>query len=103
MSPPKNYTYCLNYTYQIGIIVQCTLISGLLSRGMSPIQCTFISRPINMYRPLNVNDVHVDSILRFITMIFHENFIKPHSNEHTGIYILTKSFELIWSYNMYLL
>ena len=34
---------------------------------------------------------HVDSIR---SLIYHENFIKPYSEEHNLVYLLTKSFGL---------
>ena len=56
---------------------------------LSPVQCAF--NDFKFHLPNSINDNgHIDSIRG--DMVFHENFIKPYSEEHTLVYLLTKSF-----------
>ena len=42
-----------------------------------------------LHMPHSIDNGHVDSIRNLIN---HENFIKPYSDEHTLVHLLTKSF-----------
>ena len=65
-----------------------TIVSNILSMGLSPVQCAF--NDFKFHLPNSIHDNgHIDSIR---VMVFHENFIKPYSEEHTLVYLLTKSF-----------
>jgi hypothetical protein len=56
--------------------------------GLSPTHCAF--NDYKFHLPTSINDNgHIDSIR---AMVFHENFIKPYSDEHTLVTLLTKSF-----------
>jgi hypothetical protein len=71
------------------IIVPGTLIDHLLGMGLSPTSCVFDENPKTLFRTEPVDNGHVDSIR---SLIFHEHFIKPYSEEHSLVYLLTKSF-----------
>jgi hypothetical protein len=70
------------------VIIPGTIVSTIVSMGLSVIKCAFMGdKPLP--RSLSNDNGHTDSIR---AMIFHENFIKPYSDEHTLVYLLTKSF-----------
>ena len=69
-----------------GTIVPGTLVSRLLSIGVSPVSYIFNSSTYNL-PTFNTLNGHVDSIRN---LLYHENFIKPYSDEHTLVYLLTK-------------
>jgi hypothetical protein len=70
------------------VIIPGTIVSTIVSMGLSVIKCAFMGdKPLP--RSLSNDNGHIDSIR---AMIFHENFIKPYSDEHTLVYLLTKSF-----------
>ena len=49
-----------------------TIVSNILSIGLSPVQCAF--NDFKFYLPNSINDnSHIDSIR---AMVFHENLIK---------------------------
>ena len=69
-------------------IYKGTIVSNILSMGLSPVQCAF--NDFKSHLPNSIHDNgHIDSIR---AMVFHANFIKPYSEEHTLVYLLTKSF-----------
>ena len=68
-----------------GTIVPGTIVSNILSMVLSPVQFAF--NDFKFHLPNSINDNgHIDSIRAM------ENFIKPYSDEHTLVYLLTKSF-----------
>ena len=71
-----------------GTIVPGTLVSRLLSIGVSPVAYIFNSSTYNL-PTFNTLNGHVDSIRN---LLYHENVIKPYSDEHTLVYLLTKYF-----------
>ena len=88
-SPLKRLTiHMLSQFISKGTIVPGTIVSNILSMGLSPVQCAF--NDFKFHLPNRIHDNgHIDSIR---AMVFHENFIKPYSEEHTLVYLLTKSF-----------
>ena len=70
------------------VLIPGTIINDIVSLGISPINCAFNDQHLP-HLPNTLNNGHIDSIR---SMIFHENFIKPYSDEHTLVYLLTKSF-----------
>ena len=60
--------------------------------GVSPVKCAFHpnikSHFINSHISMGSNGI-VDSL---IPLLQHENFIKPYSDEHNLVLLLTKSF-----------
>ena len=67
-------------------IVPDTLVSRLLSIGVSPVSYIFKSSTYNL-PTFNTLNGHVDSIHN---LLYHKHFIKPYSDEHTVAYLLTK-------------
>ena len=69
------------------VVIPGTIVSDVLSMGISPLSYAFNKPPkIN----INIHDNgHIDSIRN---LIYHENFLKPYSDEHTLVNLLTKSF-----------
>jgi hypothetical protein len=88
-SPLKQLTiHMLSQYISKGTIVPGTIVSKVLSMGLSPSYCAF--NDYKFHLPTSINDNgHIDSIR---AMVFHENFIKPYSDEHTLVTLLTKSF-----------
>ena len=88
-SPLKRLTiHMLSQFISKGTIVPGTIVSNILSMGLSPVQCAFSDFKFHLPNSIHDNG-HIDSIR---AMVFHENFIKPYSEEHTLVYLLTKSF-----------
>ena len=88
-SPLKRLTiHMLSQFISKGTIVPGTIVSNILSMGLSPVQCAF--NDFKFHLPNSIHDNgHIDSIR---DMVFHANFITPYSEEHTLVYLLTKSF-----------
>ena len=70
-----------------GIIIPGSLVSRILSMGKSPMYYMF--NDFKSTLPDFACNGHIDSIRN---LIYHENFIKPYSNEHCLVALLTKSF-----------
>jgi hypothetical protein len=70
-----------------GIIIPGTLVSKVLSSGISPMY--YIFNNFKSTLPDFTSNGHIDSIR---DLIYHENFIKPYSDEHCLVALLTKSF-----------
>ncbi len=70
-----------------GTVVPGTLVSKILSMNVNVLSYAF--NQCNSYLPSFDCNGHIDSIRN---LIYHENFIKPYSDEHTLVYLLTKSF-----------
>ena len=69
-----------------GHIVPGTLLSRVVSMGLSPTVCIFRS-----YRkPKSDDDDGIVDSLR--ALIRHENFLKPYSEEHVLTSLLTRAF-----------
>ena len=77
------------------MVVPGTLIDNLLCLGLSPTSSIFnVDKQILCTNQVTGDNGHVDSIR---SLIYHENFIKPYSEEHNLVYLLTKSFWLyLW-------
>jgi hypothetical protein len=69
------------------VVIPGTIVSDVLSMGISPLSYAF-NKPSKVN--INIHDNgHIDSIRN---LIHHENFLKPYSDEHTLVHLLTKSF-----------
>ena len=69
-----------------GKLYSGTLLDRAVAHGISPIKAVFeYKKP--RYAP--INDGIVDSLNR---LLCHEHFLKPYSDEHTLVYLLTRSF-----------
>ena len=78
--------YFLSRFILYGEIIPGTLLSRVISQGQSPIKCLF-SVP-KMCANIQT-DGHIDSIRH---LLHHENFIKPYSEEHLLVHLLTIAF-----------
>ena len=67
-------------------IIPGTIVSDILCMGISPVSCAF-----NKHQSISshVSNGHIDTIR---ALIYNENFIKPYSDEHFLVHLLTKSF-----------
>ena len=86
-SPAKDLnTYFISLYLCNGTIVPGTLISRLLSTGISPMSC-ILNNFSYMLPNFDYMNGHIDT-LKYL--LFHENFVKPYSDEHLLMYLLTK-------------
>ena len=83
---PSLLLYFLSRFILYGEIIPGTLLSRVISQGQSPIKCLF-SVP-KMCANIQT-DGHIDSIRH---LLHHENFIKPYSEEHLLVHLLTIAF-----------
>ena len=69
-------------------VIPGTLIQRLISQGVSPVK-TILNMPKKCYGNTNCENGVVDSLQN---MLFHDNYIKPHSNEHMMTIFLLRAF-----------
>ena len=69
-------------------VIPGTLIQRLISQGVSPVK-TILNMPKKCYGNTNCENGVVDSLQN---MLFHDNYIKPHSNEHMMTILLLRAF-----------
>jgi hypothetical protein len=82
--------YLLSQYITHGTVISGTIIDDILNMGLSPTSCIFNNHKQALSTCINISgNGHVDSIR---ALIHHENFIKPYSEEHTLVNLLTKSF-----------
>ena len=78
--------YYMSLFLKHGTLLSCTLMDRLVSYNLSPVKCAFtVVKPVSS----SDNDGIVDSLR---TLLFHENFVKPYSEEHILSVMLTRSF-----------
>ena len=83
-------TYFVSQYIIRNMVVPGTLIDNLLCLGLSLTSSIFkVDTHILCTNQVTGGNGHVDSIR---PIIYHENFIKPYSEEHNLVYLLTKSF-----------
>ena len=83
-------TYFLSQYIIRNMVIPGTLIDNLLCLGLSPTSSIFnLDKQIFCTNQVIGYNGHVDSIR---SLIYHENFFKPYSEEHNLVYLLTKSF-----------
>ena len=71
-----------------GIVPQGSLLERVVRSGQSPINL-LINKPVNFNNVhSNVLDGHIDSLKM---LLCHENFVKPYSDEHLLVHLLTTS------------
>lgn len=70
-----------------GCLFKGTLLSNIIQLGLSPIDLLMNSS--HRKNPTSQPSGLVDSIK---SLLFHENFLKPYSDEHFYVHLLTKSF-----------
>ncbi len=87
-SPTRNL--CMFYLSQYvlyGILSPGSLLDRVVRSGQSPISLVTKS-PISINNNVQYSDGHVDSLKM---LLYHENFIKPYSEEHLLVHLLTTS------------
>ena len=90
-SPIKDLTllFLSNYICT-GTLIPGTIVNNIVSLGLSPTLCAFDGLKHKLPNLYKIEPCgHVDSLR---ALIFNENFMKPYSDEHTLVYLLTKSF-----------
>jgi len=86
-SPAKDLSaYFLSLYITKGLLIPGTLVDRCVSHGLSPIRSAFC----DYKKPLVTQGCGVVDSLR--TVILHENFIKPYSDEHVLASLLTRAF-----------
>ena len=97
ISTPLQYltTYFLSQYIIRNMVVSGTFIDNLLCLGLSPTSSIFnVDKQILCTNQVTGDNGRVDSIR---SRIYHDNFIKPYSEEHNLVSLLTKSFWLyLW-------
>ena len=78
--------YFLSIYITNGDLVPDTLVDRIVSLGMSPVKCIFNK----CHSPIKANCGVVDTLR---TLLMHEHFVKPYSEQHILSVLLTKSFE----------
>ena len=82
--------YLLSQYISHDTVIPGTIINDILNMGLSPTSCIFNNHKQSIPTRINISgNGHVDSIR---ALIQHENFIKPYSEEHILVNLLTKSF-----------
>ena len=66
-----------------------TLIHRVVEAGFSSIKCLSIKQQFTAQRANNIHDGIVDSLRH---LVYHENFVKPYSEEHNLATVLVKAF-----------
>jgi hypothetical protein len=85
-SPFKDLcTYMLSEYISRGSVIPGTLIGRLVESGLSPVSCAFNRFLI----PRNTESGIADSLR---SLLMHENFIKPYSEQHVLAGLLTRAF-----------
>ena len=88
-SPTKDLNlYFLSLYLYNGTIVPDTLFSRLLAIGVSPVSCILYNYKYCL-PCFNHTNGHIDTLRN---LLYNENFVKPYSDEHLLVYLLTKSF-----------
>ena len=70
-------------------LVPGTLIHRVVEAGFSRIECLAIKQQVTAHRANNIHDGIVDSLRH---LVYHENFVKPYSEEHIFATHLVKDF-----------
>ena len=70
-------------------LIPGTLIHRVVEAGFSPIKSLSIKQQFTAHRANNIHDGIVDSLRH---LIYHENFVKPYSEEHILATLLVKAF-----------
>ena len=76
----------LSHYLSSGQIIKGTILHKLVSIGVSPTHCAF---HVPKNEPLTTPDGLVDS-LKYL--IYHDNYIKPDSDEHSLVMMMLKAF-----------
>ena len=85
-SPSRNI--CMFYLSQYvlyGKLTQGTLLHRVVRSSQSPLDLAF-SSTVNLRNNDTLHDGHIDSIKM---LLYHENFMKPYSDEHLLVHLLT--------------
>ena len=77
-------------------LIPGTIIHRVVEAGFSPIKCLSIKLQFTAHRANNIHDGIVDSLRH---LIYHENFVKPYSEEHILATLLVKAF---WNWTIYI-
>ena len=70
-------------------LIPGTLIHRVVEAGFSPIKSLSIKQQFTAHRANNIHDGIVDSLRH---LVYHENFVKPYSEEHILATLLVKAF-----------
>ena len=70
-------------------LIPGSLIHRVVEAGFSPIKCLSIRQQFTAHRSNNMHDGIVDSLRH---LLYHENFVKPYSEEHILATLLVKAF-----------
>ena len=70
-------------------LIPGALIHCVVEAGFSPIKCLYIKQQFTAHRANNIHDGIVDSLKH---LVYHENFVKPYSEEHILATLLVKAF-----------
>ena len=70
-------------------LIPGTLIHRVVEAGFSPIKCLSIKQQVTAHRANNTHGGIVDSLRH---LVYHENFVKPYSEEHIVTTLLVKAF-----------
>ena len=88
-SPITDVTLYLMSDYMArGVVVPGTIIARVHDMGHSPLHCMF-NRDFYNVRFMSQSDGVVDSLRHLIK---HENYLKPYSDEHLLVRLLTRAF-----------
>ena len=89
-SPARDLTtHILSMYLTTGVTIPGTIMSRVVNMGLSPISHAFHKRTLPRHIVPNGVDGVVDSLR---SLISHEQFIKPYSEEHTLVKLLTRAF-----------
>ena len=71
-----------------GELIKGTLIHSIVCFGLSPVSIAFAHPQVKKYK-YSTHDGIIDTLQH---LLYHQNFIKPYSDEHYFVHLLTKSF-----------
>ena len=89
-SPTRDITsYLMSKYIAEGVAVPGTIISRLLGMGLSPLLCAFNNKHFSRQNSSDDCNGVVDSLRHLLK---HENYLKPYSDEHLLVRLLTRAF-----------